>query len=108
MEQSHLFVIKRNGERELFSREKLRSGIIKSCQKRPVSSAQIDELVSAVEEDCRKSRSGEIQSTRIGEYLMQRLKRVDKIAYIRFASVYLDFKDPEDFAQAMRDVKKKA
>jgi transcriptional repressor NrdR len=68
---------------------------------------QIEKLLDEIEEECKKSRSGEIASTRIGELLMQKLKKLDKVAYIRFASVYLDFKDPEDFETAMKDVVKK-
>ena len=106
LEATNVLVVKRNGEREQFSREKIRNGIVRSCQKRPVSSVQIEKLVDDIEEELKKSRSGEVSSKRIGELLMQKLKKLDKVAYIRFASVYLDFKDPEDFAQAMKEVKK--
>jgi transcriptional repressor NrdR len=107
IETTNILVIKRNGEREQFNRDKLRSGIIRSCQKRPVSSMQIDKLLDDIEGECKKSRTGEVASTKIGELVMQKLKRLDKVAYIRFASVYLDFKDPEDFETAMKEVVKK-
>jgi transcriptional repressor NrdR len=107
IETTNLLVVKRSGEREQFNREKLRNGVVRSCQKRPVSSAQIDNVIDAIEEECKKSRSGEIASTKIGSLVMQKLKKLDKVAYIRFASVYLDFKDPEDFELAMREVVKK-
>jgi transcriptional repressor NrdR len=107
VETTNLLVVKRKGEREQFNRDKLRSGIVRSTQKRPVSSAQIEKLLDDIEEDCKKSRTGEVQSTRIGELVMQKLKRLDKVAYIRFASVYLDFTDPEDFEHAMKEVKKR-
>ena len=68
---------------------------------------QIERLLDDVEEECKKSRSGEIVSTRIGEFVMQKLKKIDKVAYIRFASIYLDFKDPEDFEAATRELTKK-
>jgi transcriptional repressor NrdR len=107
VETTNLLVVKRSGEREQFHREKMRSGVLRACQKRPVSSDQIDRFLDEVEEECKKVRTGEIASSRIGELLMQRLKRLDKVAYIRFASVYLDFKDPEDFTAASKDLKRK-
>lgn len=108
VETTNLLVVKRNGEREQFSREKLRNGVIRSCQKRPVSSMQIEKLLDEIEEECKKTRTGEVKSTRIGELLMQKLKRLDKVAYIRFASVYLDFKDPEDFEDATKELLKRS
>jgi transcriptional repressor NrdR len=69
-----------------------------------VSSAQIEKLCDEIEEECKRSRTGEVQSTRIGELVMQKLKKVDKVAYIRFASVYLDFRDPEDFENATKEL----
>jgi len=107
VETTNLLVVKRNGEREQFSREKLRNGLLHACQKRPISNPQIDRLLDDVEEDCKKSRSGEVTSTKIGELVMRKLKRLDKVAYIRFASVYLDFKDPDDFKLATQDLKRK-
>jgi len=107
VETTNLLVVKRNGQREQFSRDKLRKGVMLACQKRPVSSAQLERLLDDVEEDCKKSRSGEIASTRVGELVMQKLKRLDKVAYIRFASVYLDFKDPEDFEAATKELMKR-
>jgi transcriptional repressor NrdR len=107
LEATNLLVVKRNGDREQFNREKIRNGIVRSCQKRPVSSVQIEKIVDDIEDEVKRSRSGEVTSKRIGELIMQRLKKTDKVAYIRFASVYLDFRDPEDFEQAMKDVKKR-
>jgi transcriptional repressor NrdR len=107
VETTNLLVIKRGGEREQFSRDKIRSGVLRSCQKREVSHDQIERMIDEIEEDLKKSRSGEVTSTRIGEIVMRKLKRIDKVAYIRFASVYLDFKDPEDFEAAMKEVMKK-
>lgn len=103
-ETTNVLVAKRNGERQQFSREKLRTGIVRSCEKRPVTSDQIDKVVDDIEEEIKKTRAGEIQSKRIGEMVMRRLKRLDKVAYIRFASIYLDFKDPEDFESAVKEV----
>jgi transcriptional repressor NrdR len=107
VETTNILVAKRNGEREQYNREKLRNGIVRSCQKRPVSSQQIERMLDDIEEECKKTRTGEVTSTKIGELVMQKLKRTDKVAYIRFASVYLDFKDPEDFASAMKEVTRK-
>ena len=107
IEATNLLVVKKNGEREQYSREKLRNGIVRSCQKRPVSSMQIDRALDDVEEELKKVRTGEVTSKRIGELVMQKLKRLDKVAYIRFASVYLDFKDPEDFELAMKGLMKR-
>jgi transcriptional repressor NrdR len=106
IETTNILVVKRNGAREQYSREKLRNGITHSTEKRPISSIQFEKMVDDIEEELKKSRTGEVTSKRIGELVMQKLKKLDKIAYIRFASVYLDFKDPEDFEAAMKEVKK--
>jgi transcriptional repressor NrdR len=97
-------VIKRDGTREQFDREKLKNGIVRSCQKRPVTTAQVDAAIDAIENDLRSGPKDEITSTKIGQLVMKYLKKLDKVAYIRFASVYLDFKDPEDFESAMKEV----
>jgi len=107
VETTNLLVIKKNGDRQQFSREKLRAGIFHSTEKRPVSMAQVDKMLDDIEEELKRGRGSEVTSKHIGELVMQRLKRIDKVAYIRFASVYLDFKDPEDFETAMRDVVKR-
>jgi transcriptional repressor NrdR len=107
IETTNLLVVKRNGVREQYSREKLRNGIMHSTEKRPISSVQFEKLVDDIEDELKKSRTGEVTSKRIGELVMQKLKKLDKIAYIRFASVYLDFKDPEDFEEAMKEVRRK-
>ncbi len=104
VETTNVVVIKRDSTREQFDREKLKVGIVRSCQKRPVTTAQIDAAVGAIENDLRSGPKDEITSTKIGQLVMKYLKKLDKVAYIRFASVYLDFKDPEDFEQAMKDV----
>lgn len=108
LETTNLLVVKRNGAREQYDRAKLRTGILKACQKRPVAAEQIERACDAVEDALKKARTGEVASTRVGELVMQQLKRIDKIAYIRFASVYRDFKDPEDFEAAIQEVERKA
>ena len=107
LETTNILVVKRSGQREQFSREKLRTGILKACQKRPISSVQIDRAVDEIDEELKKNRVGEVTSKRIGELVMKKLKHLDKVAYIRFASIYLEFKDPEDFEAAMKELKKR-
>jgi transcriptional repressor NrdR len=107
IETTNILVVKRNGVREQYSRDKLRNGIMHSTEKRPISSVQFEKLVDDIEDELKKSRTGEVTSKRVGELVMQKLKKLDKVAYIRFASVYLDFKDPEDFEEAMKEVRKK-
>ncbi len=104
VETTNIVVIKRDGTREQFDRDKLKNGIVRSCQKRPVATAQVDTLVEAIENDLKSGPKDEITSTKIGQLVMKHLKKLDKVAYIRFASVYLDFKDPEDFESAMKEV----
>lgn len=97
VEQPSLIVVKKDGTRELFDRDKLMSGIVKACMKRPVSSAQMDELVRQVEDKCRNSLEREVSSNYIGELVMEGLKELDDVAYVRFASVYRQFKDVGQF-----------
>lgn len=107
VEATNVFVVKRSGARQLFSREKLRKGIMRACEKRRVSAQQIERMLDRVEEQVKQRRSGEIPSGRLGDIVMRHLKRLDKVAYIRFASVYLDFKDPEDFEEALKNVQRR-
>lgn len=107
MEATNVLVVKRSGARQLFSRDKIRRGLLRACEKRPVSAEQVEKLLDRVEEKIKKRRSGEIKSERLGEMVMRELKRLDKVAYIRFASVYLDFKDPEDFSEALLEIQRR-
>ncbi len=97
-----LNVIKKDSRREPFSREKLKSSILKSTGKRPVSLEKIEKLIDEVEQDLRSSKSYEIPSKIIGDKVMKKLKSLDKIAYIRFASVYKEFKDIDDLAEELK------
>ena len=99
-------VVKKDGRRELFSREKLKSGVLKALEKRPVSADQIDKLLAEIEESLMK-KGKEVTSQQIGQIIMEKLKKVDKIAYIRFASVYKDFQDVTDFQEVMKEIEKK-
>ena len=105
IEMRELYVIKKDGRRELFSREKLRAGISKACEKRPVSQEKIDKIVSSIEEKLRK-RGKEVKSSLVGEMVMKALKGVDKIAYIRFASVYREFTDVKDFKKEIQTLQR--
>jgi len=107
VESLDLIVIKKDGRREAFDREKLRRGIVKACEKRPVSYEQIETLINKLEAELRKQKSKEIPSKMIGEKLMTMLKKLDKIAYIRFASVYRSFADVTDFQKELKELIKK-
>lgn len=97
MEMANLMIIKKDGKREPFDRNKLRIGIIKACEKRPVSMEKIDSLVNEVETELMNLERAEIKSSVMGELVMKKLKKMDKVAYIRFASVYRDFTDLTSF-----------
>ncbi len=99
--EKELRVIKKDGRRETFLDEKLRLGIIKSCEKRKVSIDKIDKIVKEIKEKIRK-KGKEVSAKKIGELVMIKLKKLDKIAYIRFASVYKEFKDVSDFKKEVR------
>jgi len=101
-----LNVIKKDGRREKFSRDKLSEGIIKNLQKRPFTSEQIDGFVNDVEARVyRIAKDKDINSSKIGEFVMAKLKKVDKVAYIRFAAVYRDFADIEEFRDELQKLK---
>ena len=97
VEGFELTVAKKDARREKFSREKLKSGIKKCCEKRPISTEQIDGVVDGIEADLRKIDSQEVKSTAIGELVMKKLRRLDKMAYIRFAAVCMEIEDVENF-----------
>ena len=95
-------VIKKDGRREKFDRQKVLNGLLKACEKRPVSMARLSELVNRVESRVSDSPDREISTTAIGEYLMDNLRDLDKIAYVRFASVYRDFQDEQAFFNELK------
>ncbi len=97
IEVTPVIVVKSNGTRERFSTTKVKNGILKACEKRPVSIADIDKLVSEIEKKVYNSLEEEISSKTIGEYVMEGLKELDEVSYIRFASVYKKFKDITTF-----------
>lgn len=102
-----LLVVKKAGQRELFDRGKIRSGVIKACEKRPISAESIEKIVDEVEADLRSSGESEISSKKVGEQVSKKLKKLDKIAYIRFASVYRQFADISDFEKELANLSKK-
>lgn len=102
VERIPLMVIKKDGRREPFEREKLISGIVKACEKRPVSVERIERLVDDIERRLEKKYEQEVRSKDIGEYVMNSLHDVDEIAYVRFASVYRQFKDVNQFVKELK------
>ncbi len=92
-----LKIIKKSGEKEDFSRDKLRRGIVKATWKRPISMAEIDELIEEVERQLRQKKSKEIKSWEVGNLVISKLKKLDKLSYLLFASVYRDFNSLDDF-----------
>lgn len=96
-------IVKKDERRERFSKDKLKNGLIKACEKRPVSIDKIDKIIEEIEEKLRK-KGKEVKSEMIGKMVMIRLKKLDKVAYVRFASVYKDFQDIKDFKEVMKEV----
>jgi len=97
-------VIKKDGRREKFDRQKVLNGLLRACEKRPIGMGKLAELVNEVESALLESPDGELPTTLIGEMLMERLRGLDKIAYVRFASVYRDFQDIEEFLNELKNV----
>lgn len=95
-------VVKKDGRRERFDRQKVLSGLLKACERRPVSVTQLESIVEQVEQTLQESSDKEVSTTQIGEFLMSELKAVDQVAYVRFASVYRDFKDAHEFVETIR------
>lgn len=106
IEQHPLVVIKKDGRRESFLIEKLMNGIVKSCQKRDVSVEKMEEAGRQIENALREADTSEIDSKVIGELVARKLKALDKVAYIRFASIYKDFEDVTDFEKEIKSIKK--
>ena len=97
-------VVKKDGRREPFDRQKVMADILRACEKRPVPTAKLEAIVNAVEKFVQDSRDRERPTQRIGEFIMKRLKEIDKVAYVRFASVYLEFKDVSEFMSELRSL----
>lgn len=104
IENLPLMVIKKDGSRQPFNRDKLIAGISKSCEKRPVSTEQIEILVDSIENRYQNSLKREVSSREIGERVMEGLKEIDEVAYVRFASVYRQFKDVSSFLHELNEI----
>jgi transcriptional repressor NrdR len=102
IEEIHFMVVKKDGRREPFDRHKILTGLVKAAQKRPVSSGQLESIVDEIEARLAESPEREISTTEVGEIVMKRLYELDEVAYVRFASVYRQFKDVSQFVEEVR------
>jgi transcriptional repressor NrdR len=102
VEETPLQVVKKDGRRELYERKKLMSGLLKACHKRPVSVEDLERLVDSIEAKINESSGAETPSSQIGEMVVDALKKIDQVAYVRFASVYRDFEDVSKFVDEIR------
>ena len=104
IETTPIMVIKKDNTREYFDREKIKNGLIKSCEKRPVSMDQIEGVISYIENEINKNYMKEIETRMIGEMIMDKLKDIDEVSYVRFASVYRQFKDINTFVNELKTI----
>ncbi len=95
-------VVKKDGRRETFERHKIMNGLLRACEKRPISAAQLEAIVNEVEKNVQDSHDRELSTSMIGKIIMERLKALDKVAYVRFASVYLEFEDVSEFMTELK------
>lgn len=102
-EKKNIIVVKKDGRREPFSVEKLKEGLMRACMKRQISIEKIDKIIEEIQEKLR-SKGKEVKSQNIGKMVINKLKKLDKVAYIRFASVYMDFKNVKDFKEVISEV----
>ena len=105
--ESPLTIVKKDGRREAFDRQKILSGVRKACEKRPISIDQMERTVEAIENDIQNSGQGEIRAELVGEMVMKALQELDGVAYVRFASVYRSFREVADFAEAAKSYNEK-
>jgi len=106
IETPSLLIIKKNGDRELYNREKLAGGIYKAFEKRPHTPDQIEKIIDEIEHEINQSKNGEVKSTQVGDLVITKLKEADNVAYLRFASVYKAFSDAESFTKEAESLKK--
>jgi len=107
VEEVSLMVVKKDGRREPFDRKKILNGIIKACEKRPISMEKMEDIVTQIERSIQKKYEREVPAEKIGEMLIEKLKTLDEVAYVRFASVYRQFKDVGQFMEELEDMLKK-
>lgn len=108
IEAISLMVIKKDGQRQPFDRNKLLSGILKACEKRPISVTKLEHLVDSLERLLQKKHNKEVRSSQIGEMVMRKLHEIDAVAYVRFASVYREFKDVTEFMKELKGILNKS
>ncbi len=101
-EEAPYMVIKKDGRRETFDRQKILRGLLKACEKRPISVTTLEELIDTIEQKLQERSEREIPTSEIGSFIMERLKELDKVAYVRFASVYREFKDINEFMDELK------
>jgi len=104
VEKTPLMVIKKDGRREAFQREKILNGLLRACHKRPISVETLERVVSEIEKEIQKKFDREVESRYIGELVMEKLSQLDDVAYVRFASVYRQFKDINQFLRELREI----
>lgn len=104
IERSNIYVVKKDGRRELFDRDKLEKGFSKAFEKRPISREKIERAINEVEEQIRKKGKKEIESSLLGEIVVRKIKKMDNVAYIRFASVYRNFQNIGDFKKEIKEL----
>jgi len=102
IDQAPHLVIKKDGRRERFDREKVRQGLLKACEKRPIPVSALEDIVDRIEAVVHESPDHEVSTTQVGEYLMERLRDLDKVAFVRFASVYREFEDVDQFMATLK------
>ncbi len=95
-------VVKKDGRREIFERNKIMAGLLRACEKRPISASQLEAIVDDVEKNAQESTDREMPTSELGKIIMRRLKELDKVAYVRFASVYLEFEDVSEFMTELK------
>lgn len=104
LDQVPFMIVKKDGRREAFSRDKILNGVLKACEKRPISPDQIEKMIDDIEKHVRNTTEREITSNEVGEIVMERLKELDEVAYVRFASVYRQFKDINSFMSELQQL----
>ncbi len=107
VETLDLYIVKKDRRREMFNPDKLMKGILRACEKRPISKVKIEKIVNDIELKLKKQKKSEVKSDKIGEMVAARLKKIDKVAYIRFASVYKEFQDVSSFTEEVKKLSKK-
>jgi len=106
VEEITLYVIKKDGRRDVFDREKIKRGLLTACKKRPVSLQTIEDIVNRIEIELYENYDREVKSTKVGDLVMRELKSLDHVAYVRFASVYREFKDVSEFMRELKPMLK--